>query len=172
MSVGSLETTVEKIINNLSAEEKDILRAALIVGWSLNSFKDKNSIVNQILDSTKKNLDALLQKLMNFTPPLVDRGPNGQNYRFTKIGSIVAKEIFSQPASFPFLTKKPLRIINPYPSPGEIDKAMKEYASNTGIKYVKLDPTRCSFCHHKNRMFLKKGDTLLCPECFKRGTRL
>ena len=171
-SLGSLENDTEKIMNTLSDGQKDILRAGLIAGWSTQFFSSKDSIIDQVLDPTRRELDKLLQELMNYKPPLIERGPVGQNFRFSKIGAYVAKAILKN--IVPYLTsKKPLlTIVNSYSGRGGNNKAMKDYADLLGWSFVKQDPARCSKCHHKNTVFIKSGSTLLCQECFKRGVRL
>lgn len=172
MSVGLLESYIEKILHSLSDGQKDVLRSGLIAGWTTQSFGSKESITDQLLDPTRRNLDTLLQELMNYNPSLIERGPNGQKFKYSKIGANVAKEIIKNLETYPPSQEKSLRLVNPYTGRGENNKAMKTYADTSGVDFVKQHPARCSNCFHKNTVFIKSGSTLLCQECFKIGVRL
>jgi len=150
---------------------RDVLRAGLIAGWSLTSFNDKVSITDQIFNSTYQNLDKLLQDLMNFDPPLLERGPNGNFYRFSRIGSDVAKQIIINAEPPPSLGNNPQNIIRTYKGRGANNKEMKKYAESIGGNFVKTSSERCNFCNHSNSIFVGKGGRLLCQECFKEGKR-
>lgn len=156
---------------SLTAPQKDILRAGMISGWSTQSFCPKESIENQVMDTTITVLDKTIRELMNFDPPLVERGSNGLNYRFSKLGAIIAKEIIKNVTPFPTPLKKPLKWVGTYTGRGENNQLMIDYAEEIGGAFVKKDPVRCSKCNHKNTIFIEKGKTILCQVCFKRGER-
>jgi ribosomal protein S14 len=166
-----LESEIERITKNLSDGQKDVLKAGLLSGWSTQSFFSKESIEEQILDSTKSELDTIIQKLMNHSPPLLERAGNGSNFRFTKTGVTAAKEIMKNVESYPLTTEKTIKVVNSYIGRGKNNKAMKAYAVENGAEFVKLESNRCSSCGHANLIFLKKGSKLLCQECFRRGNR-
>ena len=166
-----MRSPIDKIVQSLSPGEKDILRAGLIAGWDTISFNRIDSIDDQIFPSSKKNIDKILHVLMNSNPALLERSHNGNCYRFSKIGSEIAKKIIQsvQPPNSP--ENNPLRIVNQYKGRGENNRMMREYASENNANFVKLNGQRCTFCNHSNIIFLKKGSMLLCQECFKNGRR-
>ena len=164
-----MQRQIDKIVEDLSFEMKDVLRAGLIVGWSMTTVKDKNTIINQIFDITNQNLDKVLQELMNFDPPLLERGPNGNFYRFSKIGSEVAKKIIMNAEPPPSSVNNLPTITRQYKGRGTNNKEMKKYAKSIGGNFVKTSSVRCNFCNHSNSIFVGKGGKLLCQECFKGG---
>ncbi len=171
MPIALLESDIEKITRALSDKQKDVLKAGLISGWSTQFYSPKEYIKDQISDSSGKELDAIIQGLMNFKPHLLERGVDGSNCKFTKMGASVAKEIMNSVEPYVPPTTKPIRIVNPYTGKGENNKAMIAYAQEHRLKHVRSESKRCNFCGHGNLVFIKKGGKLLCQECFRNNVR-
>lgn len=161
--------SLENILKNLSLEQRDFLLAGMINNWNYEYYLPLDSLKDQILQETEKCFDEVVYQLLNHGPPLIEKKPGEELYKFTKIGTGVALLIFNEPTPPP---ANPLKIGSTKGIHRGVNNGqMRKYASEIGATVGRIDNERCNFCTHSNVYYIKKGSMLLCQECFANGRR-